>query len=44
MTDENGQRLSKRDKALSLRSLREQGVRPEELRSKFQQLETLDRP
>ncbi len=35
MRDENGQRLSKRHDALSLRSLRNQGKTPEELRSKW---------
>jgi len=35
MRDENGQRLSKRHDALSLRSLRDQGKSPEELRSKW---------
>ena len=35
MRDENGQRLSKRHDALSLRSLRDQGKTPEELRSKW---------
>lgn len=33
VTDERGQRLAKRNDALSLRALREQGRRPEELRS-----------
>jgi glutamyl-tRNA synthetase len=32
MLDENGQRLAKRNDALSLRGLRERGVKPEELR------------
>jgi glutamyl/glutaminyl-tRNA synthetase len=32
MLDENGQRLAKRNDALSLRTLRERGVKPEELR------------
>lgn len=32
MLDENGQRLAKRSKSLSLRTLREQGAKPDELR------------
>lgn len=35
MLDANGQRLAKRNDALSLRMLREQGAKPEELRERF---------
>jgi glutamyl-tRNA synthetase len=35
MLDEKGERLAKRNKALSLRSLRERGVKAEEARSRF---------
>jgi glutamyl-tRNA synthetase len=35
MLDENGQRLAKRNEALSLRGLREKGMRPEELKLRF---------
>ncbi|HZF02546.1 MAG TPA: tRNA glutamyl-Q(34) synthetase GluQRS [Methylomirabilota bacterium] len=35
MLDENGQRLAKRNDALSLRTLRQRGARPEELRERF---------
>ncbi len=35
MTDETGQRLAKRHDALSLRALRERGVKPEEILGKF---------
>ncbi|HZD93406.1 MAG TPA: glutamate--tRNA ligase family protein, partial [Candidatus Sulfotelmatobacter sp.] len=37
LRDENNVRLAKRHDALSLRKLREQGVRPEELKRKFAQ-------
>jgi glutamyl-tRNA synthetase len=36
MTDENGQRLAKRHDALSLRTLRERGATPEQLRAGWQ--------
>jgi glutamyl-tRNA synthetase len=35
MTDESGQRLAKRHDPLSLRALREQGMRPEEVLARF---------
>ncbi len=35
MLDENGQRLAKRNDALSLRTLRTRGAKPEELRARF---------
>jgi len=37
LRDENHLRLAKRHDALSLRKLREQGVKPEELRKRFEQ-------
>jgi glutamyl/glutaminyl-tRNA synthetase len=38
MTNEDGQRLAKRDDALSLRALRQQGLSPEEIRMRWRQL------
>ena len=35
MVDEHGERLAKRHDALSLRTMREQGIQPEEVRAKF---------
>ena len=37
MTDASGERLAKRHDSLSLRALREQGIRPEDLRHRFAQ-------
>src|SRR5947209_8751521 len=37
MRDENNARLAKRHDALSLRTLRARGIRPEELRQRFEQ-------
>jgi glutamyl/glutaminyl-tRNA synthetase len=38
MTNEAGQRLAKRDDALSLRTLRQQGLAPEEIRRRWEQI------
>jgi len=44
MNDEHGQRLAKRHDALSLRALREKGIRPEEVRAMFNVEKPLQNP